>query len=159
MKKSLGILGISALAGALAFGGMAMARGPGGPGGPGGAHMKQLLEKLDLDDAQTEQAQELRQASMEAHQEMEAGREQAMDSLMDELASDEPNRKAVHSTIDEGVEAMADMLHDRADAMLDLVETFTPEQRDTLVTELESMRELRGERRDAQRRRGGPGLE
>ena len=146
MKKSLGILGLSALVGALAFGSMAMARGP--HGGPGGPAMKQLLEKLDLDDAQQEQAIELREASQADHQAMRDQREAAFEEVLAELGSDEPNRRRVHQLIDDGLESIGETMHDRADGVLDLVETFTPEQKETLVVELESMKDQRGERRE-----------
>ncbi|MCP4808238.1 MAG: periplasmic heavy metal sensor [Proteobacteria bacterium] len=160
MKKSLGILGLSALVGTLAFGSLALARGPGGPGGFGpDAHMKLLLEKLDLDDAQKEQAIELRDASREAHMALADERQATMGELLDELGSDEPNRRKVHDAIDDGLDSMGQMLHDRADGVLDLVETFTPKQKATLVAELESMGDERAERREAFEQRGAKGLE
>ena len=146
MRKTVKILGLSALVGALAFGSAAIARGP-GPGGPGGpdAHVKQLLKQLDLDEEQKALAKELQADNRATHMELASQKSELADIVIAELGEEEPNRRAIHGAIDDGLELMGEALHSRADALLELQATFSPEQRATLVEELEDMQERRAE--------------
>ena len=148
---------IAAVIGTLGVSSIAMARGPMGHG-PG--HMlHELVEALDLNEEQQVIASALKdevKADREAQRET---REAAFDTAMEELAKPQPNVKALHGLIDDGVAALGESLHQRLDGFLELHATFDETQRATLVEELEAGRAKRQERMDMHRQRmeeGGP---
>ena len=146
--KTLKILGLSALIGGLAFGGVALARGPGGMhGGPGG-HMAKVIEELELDPEQQALAKELKAGMEDEREAMQAQHQEAFEVLVTELAKERPDSEALHTLIDEGSALMAERMHAGLDSVLELQATFTAEQRASLVEELEAGKELRDERRE-----------
>ena len=145
MRNTVKTLCLSALVGALAFGGAAIARGPGGGFGPhgDGAPIKQLLKKLDLDDEQKALAKQIHEENFEVHETLAAQKAEGFELILGELEKEEPNRRVIHNSIDEGLELAGEALHNRVDAMLGLHATFSAEQREILVEELGEMQELR----------------
>ena len=145
MKKMVKVLGLSALVGALAFGGAAVAVGP--HGGPGGGHapLKQLMKKLDLDDEQKALARELQAENQAAHAELIEQKSEIFDAVIDELENEDPDKRVIDRAIDEGTDRTAEAMKDRVDGFLELHATFSPEQRATLVDELSTMQDKRAE--------------
>ncbi len=141
------LLGIGALGvGLLGFGGIAMARGP-----MGGHAMKEVLKSLDLDEEQKSLAMELREEQKEDHEANRAFHEESRDTFMDEMGKEKPNSRTLHNLIDEGSKRAADTAHRSLDALLELHATFTPEQRESFVVELERAEQEHQMRREEKR--------
>lgn len=153
MRRTVKVMGLSALVGALAFGGAAIARGPGPGGHDGPAPLQKMIQKLDLDTEQEALARSIQKDSQAMHEELAAQKSELFDVVVVEVAKEEPNARVIHSAIDDGLELFGDALHDRADAMLELQSTLSAEQRNTLVDEMTSMKERREDRMDQRRER------
>ncbi len=154
-SKLVKVLGLTTLIGGLAFGSVALARGPGGMhGGPGG-HMAKVIEKLDLDPEQQALAKELKAGMEDEREAIQAQHEESFEALLTELGKESPDSEALHTLIDEGAALMAERMHAGLDSVLELHATFTEEQRATLVEEMEAGKEMREARREELQERHG----
>lgn len=141
-------LRIALIACALTLGGVALAQaGPGGHGGPPPG-LRELMEELNLTDAQQKMVDGLRDSHKEMRERQHQAREEAGDLILGELAKEKPDAKAIHKLIDQNIAELSADLHNRADEALAFQATLSPEQRETLVNGLKDLRDERDQRRD-----------
>lgn len=155
-KKTLAAVAIGTLT-MLALGGTAIAKG-GGHGGPFGG-MGRVIEQLDLTPEQQELGIALKEEAKADHEAQRESRNAAFDTIRGELALEQPDSALLHSLIDEQLASVSVSMHERLDGFLTLHATFSPEQRATLVDELDQAKERKEERMEQGGRgqRGGHG--
>ncbi len=152
-KKLITIIGATTVA--LGIGGVAFAGGFGGGGGCGFGHgraMAHIVRVLDLTDTQEDLAMDIRhdlkkrmvQTKRESHTHLE--------EAVDELEKAKPDAARLHQLVDDRMAAMTKNAHYAVDRMLELQQTFTPEQRANLGERMERMHERH--RKGEHRRRG-----
>ena len=103
--------------------------------------MHRIVGELDLSEDQKALAMELREEARSGHEDERAERDQSFQVMLTELGKAEPDARVLHGLVDQKLDSIASRMHDGVDAFLTLHATFTPEQRETLVTEMESRRE------------------
>lgn len=125
-------------------------------GGPGRG-MRELVERLDLNDKQMKMVEELREDTRAFHDAQKAEKDRIADEVLVELAKARPDAQRIHDLVDEGVDATRAGLHERVDALLKFQGTLSEEQRAELVAGLEELRAEREAHHEEMRRRGeGP---
>lgn len=137
---------IALFAGALTLGGVALAHG--GPDGGPPPGLRELMEDLNLTDAQQGMVDALRDSHKEMRERQHEARDEAGDLILAELAKEKPDAKAIHKLIDQNIAELSTDLHNRADETLAFQATLSPEQREALVSGLKDLREERDQRRD-----------
>lgn len=156
MTRFIKILGTGLIGTSLLIGGVAMAKG----GGPMGPHvLKEVLRSLDLDEEQKALVQEMKEDAKAERDDKKSFHESRHATMMDELSKETPNSRMLHKLIDDGFEMAAETAHDALDDLLELHATFTPEQRETFVDEMERVHVEREQMRDERKegRKGGKG--
>lgn len=154
MKKLIKVLGIGAITLGLLGSGVAMARG----GGPMGGHaIKEVLRALDLDAEQKALVEDMKSSKEADREANKAFKESSQETFLNEFSKETPNSRTMHNLLDDGFERAADVAHSGLDDLLELHATFTPEQRETFVSELESAQARHEEMREKHQedRKGG----
>lgn len=154
MKKLIKVLGVGAITLGLLGSGVAMARG----GGPMGGHaIKEVLRALDLDTEQKALVEDMKSGKEADREANKAFHESTQQTFLTEFANESPNGRTLHNLLDDGFERAADAAHTGLDDLLELHATFSPEQRETFVTELEAAGDRHEEMREKHQdeRKGG----
>lgn len=151
MKRFIKILGTGLIGTSLLIGGVAMAKG----GPMGSPVLKEVLRSLDLDEEQKALVQEMKEDAKAEREDKKSFHESRHATMLDELSKETPNSRVLHKLIDDGFEMAAESAHNALDDLLELHATFTPEQRETFVDELErahvEREQMRAERKDGRK--------
>jgi hypothetical protein len=83
---------------------------------------------------------------------MRQQRKAGFEELANELSNGPVDRTAVHKLADRRLDTMSNNIHASIDDILDFVDTLDPQQKETLVNDLRTMRSGSGSRHGA---RGG----
>ena len=154
-RKKVFALGAGALAGVLALGGVAVAGGHGHFGRPGGPlAIMGLVQGLDLNDQQELQAIKIRKNLAAQGREIHKDMKVPMSQVLDELEKPAPDAAKVHAVADQALQRFSKVVHSGIDQFLALHATFTPEQREKLVTR---GREMQNHHHDRPGKAGAPG--
>jgi hypothetical protein len=129
--------------------------GQGGTGGRSGgrsAMVEQLVQDLNLSAEQMAKGQEVKERVTARMKDMRQQRKAGFEELANELANGPIDRRAVHKLADRRLDAMGSNIHASIDDILDFVDTLDPQQKETLINELRTIKSGSGSRRGA---RGG----
>lgn len=124
----------------------------GGRGGAKSAMVETLVQDLNLSAEQMAKGQEVKERVAARMKDMRQQRKAGFEELANELASGQIDRRAVHKLADRRLDAMASSIHASIDDILDFVDTLDPQQKETLINDLRTIKSGSGSRRGA---RGG----
>jgi hypothetical protein len=128
--------------------------GDGGRGGRGGAKaamVDKLVQDLNLDAAQMAKGQDVKEKITTRMRDVRQERKAGFEELANELASGQVDRRAIHRLADRRLDAMANDIHASIDDILDFVDTLDPQQKETLVNGLRTMKSASGSSRRGSR--------
>jgi Spy/CpxP family protein refolding chaperone len=143
---SVGTLAGSALA---TPGGGAQA---GGRSGAKSAMVENLVQDLNLSAEQMAKGQEVKDRVSARMRDMRKQRKAGVEELANELSNGPIDRRAIHKLADRRLDTMASNIHASIDDILDFVDTLDPQQKETLINDLRTIKSGSGSRRGA---RGG----
>ncbi len=118
-----------------------------------GNPMAAMLKQLDLSDDQKAQAKALKEGMKDERSRQRAARQQISGKIMAQLSSGSPDAKQLHELIEARSKLETEAAHERIDAMMQIMETLTPEQREKLA-ELAQQRMERVQQGQQQREQG-----
>ena len=124
----------------------------GGRGGGKAAMVEKLVQDLNLTPEQMTKGQEVKERVSARMKDMRQQRKAGFEELANELSNGPVDRKAVHKLADRRLDTMSNNIHASIDDILDFVDTLDPQQKETLVNDLRTMRGGSGSRHGA---RGG----
>jgi hypothetical protein len=145
----LGVGSVGTLAGsALATPGDRSGGGRSGRSGGGKAAMiEKLVQDLNLDASQMAKGQEVKARITERMRNTRQDRGAAFEELANELGSDRIDRKAVYRIADRRMDVMEQNIHASIDDVLEFVDTLDPQQKETLINDIRTMKSASGSRR------------
>lgn len=144
---------LGALAGALAFGGVASAH-PGGGGGHRGKgmgggpakKMLRLMSSLDLTEQQEVQLVRIKREMRKEMKDLRMATRADRKAAFEELSKDDPNAQRFHDMIDRHSKARVALMHKAIDRVMAFQRTLTPAQKQELQKKLAKI-EKRWEKR------------
>ena len=156
-QKALKVLVFAGLGSVGTLAGSALATPGGGPeasarGGGKSAMVEKLVQDLNLTPEQMEKGQEVKDRVTARMRDMRQQRKAGFEELANELSSGPIDRRAVHKLADRRLDTMASNIHASIDDILDFVDTLDPQQKETLINDLRTIKSGSGSRRGA---RGG----
>ena len=167
-QKALFALVFAGLGSVGTLAGSALATPGGGPqaggaqaGGRSGGHsavMEKLVQDLNLTPDQMEKGQEVKDRVSARMRDMRQQRKAGFEELANELSNGPIDRKSVHKLADRRLDTMANNIHASIDDILDFVDTLDPNQKETLINDLRTIKSGSGSRRGA-RGSGAPAPE
>lgn len=137
LKSLTFALGFTLLGGLLATGAGALAGAR--HDGDRRERIEQLLEELDLTEAQKADARELRERVHEQRQDLRDDRRGRADDLAELLSARKLDRSAVHALVNEGVAERAKAADAMTNELLDFYATLSPEQQKIIVDRLDEL--------------------
>lgn len=130
------------LGGAAVLTGQAVAGGYGGRGMTG--RFTEVMEELDLTDAQKADLLDLRTSLQDQWHGMRDERGECLEVISGALDQDPVDRNAIHAAMDARLEARKAVLHGSVDDVLDFYDTLDATQRATLRARVQERRGGRG---------------
>jgi Spy/CpxP family protein refolding chaperone len=121
----------------------------GGRGGGKAAMVEKLVQDLNLSPEQMAKGEEVKERVSARMKDMRQQRKAGFEELANELSSGPVDRKAVHKLADRRLDTMSNNIHASIDDILDFVDTLDPQQKETLVNDLRTIKSGSGSRRGA----------
>jgi len=150
-RIGIGLLGLTGIASLAAFRG-----GPGihghGPGGFFGARMEEMLDDVDATAEQREKVHAIAERLREKGKALRSGHAAEREQLVAQWEAGTLDRAAIVAHMDARAEQMKAFGHEVADAMVEVQNTLTPEQR----TEIAKKMRRHMERMERRGQRGPP---
>ena len=121
----------------------------GGRSGAKSAMVEKLVQDLNLSAEQMAKGEEVKERVTARMKDMRKQRQAGFEELANELASGQIDRRAVHKLADRRFDAMASSIHASIDDILDFVDTLDPQQKETLINDLRTIKSGSRSRRGA----------
>ena len=151
-RKALFALACMAMGSIGTLAGSALAEPGGGwagtaRGGAKAAVIQKLVDDLDLDAAQMAKGQEVKASVTARLREMRQARSQGFEEIAAELSKETIDRRAIHRIADRRLDGLGENIHATVDDLLAFVDTLDPQQRNTLVNDLRTLKNAKSSRR------------
>lgn len=121
----------------------------GGRSGGKSAMVEKLVQDLNLTPEQMQKGQEVKDRVSARMRDSRQQRKAGFEELANELSNGPIDRRAVHKLADRRLDTMANNIHASIDDILDFVDTLDPQQKETLINDLRTMKSGSGSRRSA----------
>lgn len=121
----------------------------GGRSGGKSAMVEKLVQDLNLTPEQMQKGQEVKDRVSARMRDSRQQRKAGFEELANELSNGPIDRRAVHKLADRRLDTMANNIHASIDDILDFVDTLDPQQKETLINDLRTIKSGSGSRRSA----------